>query len=68
MIVPPSSRAAVPAALGFQGATRYLTEAINTVGKIGRIFIISKEKDVTPKARKNFFLNRDLLKGKRFCS
>ncbi len=64
MIVP-IPRAAIPAALGFQGATGMpYREAINTVGEIGRIFIISKEKDRLEKAEKKFLLNRDLLKGK----
>jgi amidophosphoribosyltransferase len=64
MIVP-VPRAAIPAALGFQGATGIpYREAISTVGEIGRIFIISKEKERLEKAEKKFLINRELLKGK----
>lgn len=64
MIVP-IPRAAIPAALGFQGVTGIpYREAISTVGEIGRIFIISKEKERLEKAEKKFLINSDLLKGK----
>ncbi len=64
MIVP-IPRAAIPAALGFHAATQLpYKEAISTVGEIGRIFIISKEKERLERAEKKFQINRDLLKGK----
>lgn len=64
MIVP-VPRAAIPAALGFHSATgTTYRDVINTVGEIGRIFIISKEKDRLEKAEKKFLLNKELLKGK----
>jgi len=64
MIVP-IPRAAIPAALGFHGSTGITyREAINTVGEIGRIFIISKEKDRLDKAEKKFLMNREILKDK----
>jgi amidophosphoribosyltransferase len=64
-IIVPVPRAAIPAALGFQGATGIpYREAISTVGEIGRIFIISKEKERLEKAEKKFLINRELLKGK----
>jgi amidophosphoribosyltransferase len=64
MIVP-VPRAAIPAALGFQGATGIpYREAISTVGEIGRIFIISKEKERLEKAEKKFLINRELLRDK----
>ena len=64
MIVP-IPRAAIPASLGFQGVTGIpYREAISTVGEIGRIFIISKEKERLEKAEKKFLINSDLLKGK----
>jgi amidophosphoribosyltransferase len=64
MIVP-IPRAAIPAALGFQSATGIsYREAISTVGEIGRIFIISKEKERLEKVEKKFLINRDLLKNK----
>ncbi|HUJ69632.1 MAG TPA: amidophosphoribosyltransferase [Syntrophorhabdales bacterium] len=64
MIVP-IPRAAIPAALGFHAATRLpYKEAINTVGEIGRIFIISKEKERLERAEKKFQINRDMIKGK----
>jgi amidophosphoribosyltransferase len=64
MIVP-VPRAAIPAALGFHGATNIsYREAISTVGEIGRIFIISKEKERLEKAEKKFLINRELLRDK----
>jgi amidophosphoribosyltransferase len=64
MIVP-IPRAAVPGALGFHSVTgiRY-KEPISTVGEIGRIFIISKEKDRLEKVEKKFQINREMLRGK----
>ncbi len=64
MIVP-IPRAAIPGALGFHGATRIpYKEIINTVGEIGRIFIISKEKDRLERAEMRFQINREMVKGK----
>jgi amidophosphoribosyltransferase len=64
MIIP-VPRAAIPASLGFHGSTGITyREAINTVGEIGRIFIISKEKDRLEKAEKKFLINKELLRGK----
>jgi amidophosphoribosyltransferase len=64
MIVP-VPRSAIPAALGFQGATGIpYRDVISTVGEIGRIFIISKEKERLEKAEKKFLLNRELLRDK----
>jgi amidophosphoribosyltransferase len=64
MIVP-VPRAAIAAALGFHNSTGFTyREAINTVGEIGRIFIISKEKDRLEKAEKKFLINKELLSGK----
>jgi amidophosphoribosyltransferase len=64
MIVP-IPRAAVPAALGFHAATSVpYREVIHTVGEIGRIFIVSKEKERLEKAEKKFQINREMLKGK----
>jgi amidophosphoribosyltransferase len=64
MIVP-IPRAAIPGALGFHGATRIpYKEIISTVGEIGRIFIISKEKDRLEKAEMRFEINREMVKGK----
>jgi amidophosphoribosyltransferase len=64
MIVP-IPRAAIPGALGFHGATRIpYKEIISTVGEIGRIFIISKEKDRLEKAEMRFQINREMVKGK----
>jgi amidophosphoribosyltransferase len=61
----PIPRAAIPAALGFHSVTSIpFREAISTVGEIGRIFIISKEKDRLDKVEKKFQINRDLIKGK----
>jgi amidophosphoribosyltransferase len=64
MIVP-VPRAAIPGALGFHGVTGIpYKELISTVGEIGRIFIISKEKDRLEKAEKKFQINREMVKGK----
>lgn len=64
-LIVPVPRAAIPAALGFQTSSGIAyREAINTVGEIGRIFIISKEKDRLERAEKKFLINRELLKGK----
>lgn len=64
MIVP-IPRAAIPAALGFHDATGIpFKVAISTVGEIGRIFIISKEKDRFAQAEKKFQINPEVLKGK----
>lgn len=64
-IILPIPRAAIPAALGFHGVTAIpYREAISTVGEIGRIFIISKEKDRLEKVEKKFQINRDLIYGK----
>ena len=64
MIVP-IPRAAIPGALGFHSATGIpYKEVISTVGEIGRIFIISKEKDRLEKVEKKFQINRELVKGK----
>jgi len=64
MIVP-IPRAAIPAALGFHDATGIpFKVAISTVGEIGRVFIISKEKDRFDQAEKKFQINGELVKGK----
>lgn len=64
-IIVPVPRAAIPGALGFHSSTGITyREAISTVGEIGRIFIISKEKERLEKAEKKFLINRELLKGK----
>lgn len=64
-IIVPIPRAAIPAALGFHGVTVIpFKEAISTVGEIGRVFIISKEKDRLEKVEKKFQINRDLISGK----
>ncbi len=64
MIVP-IPRAAIPAALGFHEVTGIPFKlAISTVGEIGRVFIISKEKDRFNQAEKKFQVNGDLVKGK----
>lgn len=64
MIIP-IPRAAIPAGLGFHSITLLpFREAISTVGEIGRIFIISKEKDRLEKVEKKFQINRDLINGK----
>jgi len=64
-MVVPIPRAAIPAALGFHNATGIpYRQAISTVGEIGRIFIISKEKDRLDQAEKKFQINPELVKGK----
>jgi amidophosphoribosyltransferase len=64
MIVP-IPRAAIPAALGFHAATHIpYREVISTISEIGRIFIISKEKERLEKAEKKFQINRELVRGK----
>jgi len=64
-IIVPVPRAAIPGALGFHNSTGITyREAISTVGEIGRIFIISKEKERLERAEKKFLINRELLKGK----
>ena len=64
MIVP-IPRAAIPAALGFHDiAGTPFKMAINTVGEIGRIFIISKEKDRFSRAEKKFQINVELVADK----
>jgi amidophosphoribosyltransferase len=61
----PIPRAAIPAALGFHGVTEIpYKEAISTVGEIGRIFLISKEKDRLERAEKKFQINREMVRGK----
>jgi len=64
-MVVPIPRAAIPAALGFHDATGIpYREAISTVGGIGRILIISKEKDRLEQAERKFQINGELVKGK----
>ncbi len=64
-MVVPIPRAAIPAAMGFHNATGAPFKlAISTVGEIGKIFIISKEKDRLEQAEKKFQINGDLVKGK----
>jgi amidophosphoribosyltransferase len=64
MIVP-IPRAAIPGALGFHGAAGIpYKEVISTVGEIGRVFIISKEKDRLEKVEKKFQINREMVAGK----
>ena len=64
-IIVPIPRAAIPAALGFHDATGIpFKVAISTVGEIGRVFIISKEKDRFDQAEKKFQINGELVKGK----
>lgn len=64
-IVVPIPRAAIAAALGFHDATGIpLKVAISTVGEIGRVFIISKEKDRFSQAEKKFQINEELVNGK----
>jgi amidophosphoribosyltransferase len=64
-IIVPIPRAAIPAALGFHDATGIpFKVAISTVGEIGRVFIISKEKDRFDQAEKKFQVNGELVKGK----
>jgi len=64
-IVVPIPRAAIPGTLGFHAVTEIpYKQAISTIGEIGRIFIVSKEKDRLEKAEKKFQINRELVKGK----
>lgn len=64
-IVVPIPRAAIPAALGFHDATGIpLKLAISAIGEIGRIFIISTEKDRFSQAERKFQINEELFKGK----
>jgi amidophosphoribosyltransferase len=64
-IIIPIPRAAVPAALGFQAVLGIsFKEAISTVGEIGRIFIVSKEKDRIDRVQKKFQINRDVVKDR----
>ncbi|NLW34007.1 amidophosphoribosyltransferase [Syntrophorhabdus aromaticivorans] len=64
-IIVPIPRAAIPAALGFHDATGIpYKEAISTVGEIGRIFIVSKEKERLEKIEKKFQINREVVKDK----
>jgi amidophosphoribosyltransferase len=64
MIIP-IPRAAVPAALGFHAATLMpFKEAICTVSEIGRVFIVSKEKDRIEQVQKKFQINRGMVKDK----
>lgn len=64
-MVVPVPRAAVPGALGFHNVSGIsFKEPISTVGEIGRIFIVSKEKDRLDKMEKKFQINRETLKGK----
>ncbi len=64
-IIVPIPRAAIPAALGFHDTTGISFKvAISTVGEIGRVFIISKEKDRFAQAEKKFQINGELVKGK----
>jgi amidophosphoribosyltransferase len=64
-LIVPIPRAAVPAALGFQSVTGVpYKEAISTVGEIGRIFIVSKERDRLEQAEKKFQINREVVRGK----
>lgn len=67
-IIVPIPKAAIPAALGFHSVTAIpFRLAINTVGEIGRIFIISKEKDRLERVEKKFQINRELINGKDVC-
>lgn len=64
MIVP-IPRAAIPAAMGFRDATGIPFKlAISTVGEIGKIFIVSKEKERLELVEKKFQINGDLVRGK----
>ncbi|HVN97131.1 MAG TPA: amidophosphoribosyltransferase [Syntrophorhabdaceae bacterium] len=64
MIVP-IPRAAIPAALGFHEVAGIpYRQAVSTVGEVGRVFIISKEKDRLDQAEKKFQINPDVVKGK----
>ncbi len=64
-LIVPIPRAAVPGALGFHNETKIpYREVISTVGEIGRIFIISKEKERLERVEKKFQINREMVKGK----
>ena len=64
MIVP-IPRAAVPGALGFHAVAGIpYKEALTAIGEIGRIFIISKEKERLERAEMKFQVNREVVKGK----
>ena len=64
-MVVPVPRAAIPGALGFHSVTEIpYKQAISTIGEIGRIFIVSKEKDRLEKAEKKFQINREMVRGK----
>ncbi len=64
-IIVPIPRAAIAAALGFHDTTGIPYKvAISTVGEIGRVFIISKEKDRFAQVERKFQINGELVKGK----
>jgi amidophosphoribosyltransferase len=64
-MVVPIPRAAIPGALGFHAVTGIpYKQAISTIGEIGRIFIVSKEKDRLEKAERKFQVNREMVRGK----
>ncbi len=64
-VVVPIPRAAIPAASGFHHATGIgFKMAIVAIGEIGRIFVISTEKDRYSQAERKFQINGELLKGK----
>jgi len=64
-VIVPIPRAAIPGALGFHASTGIpYRQAINTIGEIGRIFIVSKEKDRIEKAEKKFQINREMMRAK----
>ena len=64
-IVVPIPRAAIPAASGFHHATGISFKmAIVAIGEIGRIFVISTEKDRYSQAERKFQINGELVKGK----
>jgi len=64
-IIVPIPRAAIPAALGFHDVMGIpFKVAISTIGEIGRIFIISTEKDRFDRAEKKFQINGELVTGK----
>ncbi|MEN6616468.1 MAG: hypothetical protein ABFD12_07915, partial [Syntrophorhabdus sp.] len=64
-IIVPIPRAAIPASLGFHDAMGIpLKLAISAIGEIGRIFIISTEKDRFSQAERKFQINEEQFKGK----
>jgi amidophosphoribosyltransferase len=64
-VVVPIPRAAIPAASGFHHATGIpFKMAIVAIGEIGRIFVISTEKDRYSQAERKFQINGELLRGK----